>query len=270
MRKHLPLFASSKYESWLGIICFYLSINKSNNITKQHSSLLSLWWGKEFNVSFEIWKFLFEIWIFLEVVYSLESTNLKMWAKSCLVLTHVHTGNNYDSFVCFRWEFMCQSDVFTLFWSQCQSVELHTDVVTPALSQQQTPRLLLIHDAEEIITASKRCDIWNWQTFRSKHVLTFRLVIKKYCLALSSATRRPHCSKSQRTRGDRKVNQLQGVYGMSSRRNSPSTTRVKRADDFLCDVLLSGWPVNVSDHTLHHPLDAFVHSIPCEGSTRLD
>lgn len=30
----------------------------------------------------------------------------------------------------------------------------------------------------------------------------------------------------------------------------------------LGDVLLSGWPVNVSDDTLHHPLDAFVYSVP--------
>lgn len=30
----------------------------------------------------------------------------------------------------------------------------------------------------------------------------------------------------------------------------------------LCDVLVSGWPVNVPDHALYHPLDAFVHSIP--------
>ena len=53
-----------------------------------------------------------------------------------------------------------------------------------------------------------------------------------------------------------------GLHGMSSRRNSLSKRCIKGASNFLRDVLLSRWPVNVSDHTLHHPLNALVHSIP--------
>lgn len=34
------------------------------------------------------------------------------------------------------------------------------------------------------------------------------------------------------------------------------------AGEFLCDVLLPGGAVNVPDHTLHHPLNAFVHPVP--------
>lgn len=133
-----------------------------------------------------------------------------------------------------------------------------------SLSQHQTLRLLLIHGAEEIASKS---DV------HSKHIWHFAWWQKNalsLCLYWTPITRNPHCSKSQRTRWERKVNQLQGLHGMSSRRKSQSKMRVNRADDFLCDVLLSGWPVNVSDHTLHHPLNAFVYSIPCEGSTRLD
>lgn len=56
--------------------------------------------------------------------------------------------------------------------------------------------------------------------------------------------------------------QLQGSQGMSSGRSSQSERGIMSAEDFLCDVLLSGRPVNVSDHTLHHPLYALVHAIP--------
>lgn len=37
----------------------------------------------------------------------------------------------------------------------------------------------------------------------------------------------------------------------------------------LCDVFLPGRPVDVPHHTLHHPLDAFVHSIPRQRCARL-
>lgn len=53
-----------------------------------------------------------------------------------------------------------------------------------------------------------------------------------------------------------------GLHGMSSRRNLLSKRCIRGASSFLRDVLLSGWPVNVSDHTLHHPLNALVHPIP--------
>lgn len=124
---------------------------------------------------------------FSEVVYSLESSNLKMLAKSCLVnLTHVHTGNNYESFVFFKWEFMF------IYVDWCFYTLLITVSVSGApyrccctsLSQQQTLRLLLIHDAEEIIAASKGVTSGTDRRLFEAH-LTFRLVIKKYCLTLS-------------------------------------------------------------------------------------
>lgn len=51
-----------------------------------------------------------------------------------------------------------------------------------------------------------------------------------------------------------------GKLGMSTEEKeaSPAT------GDLLGDVLLPGRSVNVSDHTLHHPLYALVHSVPAE------
>lgn len=89
-----------------------------------------------------------------------------------------------------------------------------------------------------------------------------KLCLVKLCLWWTPKSRNPNCSKSQQTQGERRVNQLQGLHGMSSRRNSQSKMRVKNADYFLCDVLLSGRPVNVPDHTFHHPLNTFIHSVP--------
>lgn len=40
--------------------------------------------------------------------------------------------------------------------------------------------------------------------------------------------------------------------------------------NILCDVLLSRWPVNVSDHTLHHPLNAFIHAVPVRNKQIVD
>lgn len=58
----------------------------------------------------------------------------------------------------------------------------------------------------------------------------------------------------------KKCEKLEGWHGESF------TSRVGGA---LGDVLLSGRPVNVPHHTLHHPLDAFVHSIPATQGHRL-
>lgn len=52
-----------------------------------------------------------------------------------------------------------------------------------------------------------------------------------------------------------------GKHGMSSGEKKPSPAS---SGDWLGDVLLPGRPVNVPDHTLHHPLDALVHTVPAE------
>lgn len=41
-----------------------------------------------------------------------------------------------------------------------------------------------------------------------------------------------------------------------------SKRSIRSAGSILGNVLLPGRPVNVSDHTLHHPFNALVHSIP--------
>lgn len=70
-------------------------------------------------------------------------------------------------------------------------------------------------------------------------------------------------------RADRSREESSGVNVERPRGETQQSKGVPRSsDDILSDVLLSGRPVYVSDHALHHPLYALVHSIPGQKQTR--
>lgn len=70
-------------------------------------------------------------------------------------------------------------------------------------------------------------------------------------------------------RADRSREESSGVNMECPRGETHSPKRRPRSsDNILSDVLLSGWPVYVSDHTLHHPLYALVYSIPGQKQMR--
>lgn len=79
--------------------------------------------------------------------------------------------------------------------------------------------------------------------------------------ALQSAATRFFVLASMNLIGAVREQNTEGNHGMSlgKRTQSPESP-----GDLLGDVLLPGRSVNVSDHTLHHPLDTLVHPVPVE------
>lgn len=153
-------------------------------------------------------------------------------------------------------------------WCECFSrCRLHTDAAALIPDQQQSLWKLLTHQAKQTRTHLQKS-----ATDRRLAQSTSEVMLCEYknTIAVCDELLKSEFKPSQETWGERRVSSSR-VYVECPRGETHSPESESRAGgEILCDVLLSGRSVDVPDNALHHPLDALVHSIPCEGRTGLD